>query len=122
MGKIFKKAPGALELFSFKADGVDPKNLFRLGGPAVAHSTNVVVTVGTAVSLLRDLGTLVPVLQALGIKHQSLGVVPEHYDVVAEAVLEALGVASGANYTDPVKNAWIKVLTTVKTVMTEAKA
>merc|ERR1712232_1546959 len=110
-----------IALFSFKDDGVDPLKLFRLGSPATAHVTKVVTTVATAVSLLTDLPTLVPVLQGLGIKHQSLGVVPEHYDVVGEAIIESLAVALGANFTEPVKNAWLKVYTTVKTVMTEAK-
>lgn len=119
--KIFKKAPAAIALFSFKADGVEPTKLFRLGSPATAHVTKVVTTVGTAVSLLRDLETLVPVLQGLGLKHQSLGIVPAHYDVVGEAVIESLAVALGANFTEPVKNAWLKVFTIVKTTMTEAK-
>merc|ERR1712232_1547885 len=116
-----KKAPAAIALFSFKNDGVEPTKLFRLGSPATAHATKVVTTVGTAVSLLTDLPTLVPVLQALGLKHQSLGVAPEHYDIVGEAVIESLAVALGPNFTDPVKNAWLKIYTTVKTVMTEAK-
>ena len=121
--KIFKKAPGALQMFSFKDTGTaeDPVTLFKLGSPAVAHVTKVVTTVGTAVSLLTDLDTLVPVLQALGLKHQTLGVAPEHYDIVGEAVIESLAVALGPNFTDPVKNAWLKIYTTVKTVMTQAK-
>jgi len=119
--KIFKKAPGAIALFSFKDEGVEPTKLFRNGSPAVAHVTKVVTTVGTAVSLLRDLDTLVPVLQGLGLKHQTLGVAPAHYDVVGEAVIESLQVALGGNFTEPVKNAWLKVFGTVKKVMTEAK-
>jgi len=118
--KIFKKAPGAIALFSFKDDGVEPVHLFRLGSPATAHVTKVVTTVGTAVSLLRDLDTLVPVLQALGLKHGGLGVVAEHYDVVGEAVIESLAVALGPQFTEPVKNAWLKIFTTVKTVMVGA--
>eukprot|EP00929_Paragymnodinium_shiwhaense_P053531 TRINITY_DN2679_c0_g1_i6.p1 TRINITY_DN2679_c0_g1~~TRINITY_DN2679_c0_g1_i6.p1 ORF type:complete len:170 (+),score=52.50 TRINITY_DN2679_c0_g1_i6:86-595(+) len=118
--KIFKKAPGALQLFSFKSDGLDPVVLFRLGSPATAHAVKVVSTVGTAVSLLNSLDVLVPVLQALGLKHHTLGVVPAHYDVVGEAIIEALQVALGEKFTEPVKNAWLKVYTTIKTVMTEA--
>merc|ERR1712232_1061582 len=119
--KIFKKAPGAIALFSFRDDGVEPTKLFRVGSPATAHATGVVSTVGTAVSLLNDLKTLVPVLQGLGLKHQGLGVVPEHYDVVGEAVIESLAVALGANFTEPVKNAWLKIYGIIKKTMTEAK-
>eukprot|EP00929_Paragymnodinium_shiwhaense_P036343 TRINITY_DN1948_c0_g1_i3.p1 TRINITY_DN1948_c0_g1~~TRINITY_DN1948_c0_g1_i3.p1 ORF type:complete len:172 (+),score=56.70 TRINITY_DN1948_c0_g1_i3:83-598(+) len=118
--KIFEKAPGALQLFSFKADGLEKTNLFRLGSPAVTHATKVVTTVGTAVSLLRDLGTLVPVLQALGLKHHGLGVIPAHYDVVGEAIIESLQVALGDKFTEPVKNAWLKVFTVMKNTMVDA--
>eukprot|EP00927_Polykrikos_kofoidii_P000374 TRINITY_DN10135_c0_g1_i1.p1 TRINITY_DN10135_c0_g1~~TRINITY_DN10135_c0_g1_i1.p1 ORF type:complete len:293 (-),score=70.72 TRINITY_DN10135_c0_g1_i1:141-1019(-) len=115
--KIFKKAPQALQLFSFKADGLHPVHLFRSGGPAVGHATKVVGTVATAVSLLRDLDTLVPVLQELGLKHHGFGVLRAHYDVVGEALIESLQVGLGANFTEPVKNAWLKVFTIVKTTM-----
>jgi len=120
--KIFKKAPTAIQLFSFKNEGVEPTKLFRLGSPATAHAVKVVTTVATAVSLLTDLDTLVPVLQGLGLKHQSLGVVPAHYDVVGEALIESLAVALGAKFTEPVKNAWLKVYGIIKKVMTEAQA
>jgi len=115
--KIFKIAPQALPLFSFAKDGLDPPYLFRCGGPAVAHATKVVETVATALSLLRDLGTLVPVLEELGIKHYGLGVIPAHYDVVGQAVIESLAVALGANFTEAVKTAWLKVYTIVKATM-----
>eukprot|EP00929_Paragymnodinium_shiwhaense_P116212 TRINITY_DN85553_c0_g1_i1.p1 TRINITY_DN85553_c0_g1~~TRINITY_DN85553_c0_g1_i1.p1 ORF type:complete len:171 (-),score=55.74 TRINITY_DN85553_c0_g1_i1:348-860(-) len=118
--KIFKKAPGALQLFSFKNEGLEPVNLFRLGSPATAHAVKVVTTVGTAVSLLRDLPTLVPVLQALGLKHSSYGLAAAHYDVVGEALIESLQLALGDKFTDPVKNAWLKVYTVVKTTMLDA--
>merc|ERR1712151_519314 len=97
--------------------GDDGENLWKCGGLATAHATRVVQTLDTAVGLLNDLGTLVPVLQELGLKHVGYNVVPEHYDVVGQAVLQSLGTALGPNFTPPVKNAWIKVYTTVKTVM-----
>eukprot|EP00929_Paragymnodinium_shiwhaense_P036348 TRINITY_DN1948_c0_g2_i1.p1 TRINITY_DN1948_c0_g2~~TRINITY_DN1948_c0_g2_i1.p1 ORF type:complete len:171 (+),score=30.96 TRINITY_DN1948_c0_g2_i1:89-601(+) len=118
--KIFKKAPGALQLFSFKADGLEPTHLFRLGSPATTHATKVVCTLGTAISLLRDLGTLVPVLQALGLKHHGLGVMPAHYDVVGAAIIESLEVALKEKFTEPVKLAWLKVYTIVKNTMVDA--
>merc|ERR1712087_839543 len=44
-------------------------------------------------------------------------VIPEHYDVVGQAVIASLGTALGDKFTDAVKNAWIKVYTVVKTTM-----
>merc|ERR1719158_519693 len=60
---IFEIAPQAKGLFSFKNDDVARSPRMRV------HATNVVNTVGTAVSLLGDLPTLVPVLQGLGTRH-----------------------------------------------------
>eukprot|EP00927_Polykrikos_kofoidii_P012497 TRINITY_DN15387_c0_g3_i1.p1 TRINITY_DN15387_c0_g3~~TRINITY_DN15387_c0_g3_i1.p1 ORF type:complete len:171 (-),score=39.11 TRINITY_DN15387_c0_g3_i1:279-791(-) len=117
--KIFKKAPQALQLFSFKAEGLnDPCKLWRAGGPATKHAAGVVSTVATAVGLLTQLDQLVPILRELGAKHVGYGVVPAHYDVVGEALIESLALALGPNFTPAVKNAYLKVYTTVKMTMT----
>jgi hemoglobin-like flavoprotein len=128
--KFFKIQPAALELFSFKGGGEDAATLFKLGSPASKHATMVVKTVAIAISLLRDLGTLVPVLQAVGTKHYELskckcnaeqygfGLIPDHYGDFGAAVIEALTVALGPNFTEPVKNAWVKIYTTIVNVWT----
>eukprot|EP00927_Polykrikos_kofoidii_P051327 TRINITY_DN45119_c0_g1_i1.p1 TRINITY_DN45119_c0_g1~~TRINITY_DN45119_c0_g1_i1.p1 ORF type:complete len:419 (+),score=114.49 TRINITY_DN45119_c0_g1_i1:111-1367(+) len=117
--KIFKKAPQALQLFSFGAEGLsDPYRLWRAGGPAVGHAAKVVTTVATAVGLLNNLDQLVPVLQDLGMRHHGYGIVPAHYDVVGEALIESLQLALGPLFTTSVQNAYLKVYTTVKSVMT----
>merc|ERR1711971_243572 len=67
--------------------------------------------------MLRDLGNLVPVLQALGTRHVGYNVIPAHYDVVGQALVKSLQTALGPHFTDPVKNAYLKVYTVVKTTM-----
>jgi hemoglobin-like flavoprotein len=109
---IFEIAPEAKGLFPW---GNDPNHL--VNGRLEAHAGNVVATVGTAVSLLRDLGTLVPVLQELGKKHVGYKVVPEHYDVVGQALIKSLRTALGSAFTQAVENSWLKVFTIVKTTM-----
>lgn len=47
-------------------------------------------TVGTAVSMLRRLDELVPILKELGTAHKGYGVVPAHYPVVGQALLDTL--------------------------------
>merc|ERR1719207_212175 len=56
--KVLKLNPKCAELFSFGT--MDPALMWKDGSPAVAHSIKVVQTVATAISLLGDLGTLVP--------------------------------------------------------------
>lgn len=111
---IFRIAPEAQALFSFRDFGhVD---LFTKEQP-IKHYVNVASTIGTAVSLLRELDTLVPVLQSLGLRHVSYGVMPVHYDVVGEAVVATLSAGLGKVFTECVANAWTKVYKIVKQTM-----
>jgi len=128
--KVLKLNPNTKQLFSWGA--MDSAAMWKDGSPAIAHAINVVQTTATAISLLTDLGTLVPILQDLGRKHNGSlmlpdspsfagkGVIPKELDVFAPAVLEALSVALGDNFTAPVKNAWIKVYTIADGVMKKA--
>eukprot|EP00440_Ansanella_granifera_P026274 gb/GFBE01028535.1/.p1 GENE.gb/GFBE01028535.1/~~gb/GFBE01028535.1/.p1 ORF type:complete len:175 (+),score=49.02 gb/GFBE01028535.1/:1-525(+) len=111
---IFKIAPGAVDLFPFAK--CDP-NMWGPGSRLEAHVIKVVETTATAVSLLKDLPTLVPVLQGLGLKHVGYNVKPEHYDVVGQALIAALATALGDKFTEPVKNAYLKVWTIIKNTM-----
>ena len=67
-----------------------------------AHALKVMQTVDVAVKGLADLDKLVPVLQGLGKKHVPYGVLPEHYEVVGQALLATLAGGLGAEWTDKV--------------------
>ena len=83
--RIFELAPEALGLFSFKDEGVRSNGVgLRL------HALKVMKTVGVAVSMLRKLDELVPVLQEIGTANKGYGVLPAHYPVVGEALLWTL--------------------------------
>lgn len=110
---IFNIAPGAKALFPFKDDDLATSTKMKV------HGGKVIATVGTAVSLLRDLPTLVPVLHELGLKHVGFSVVPEHYDVVGQALIKCLSTSLGPNMTPAVTNAYLKVYGVVKTTMLE---
>merc|ERR1712100_616468 len=109
---IFSIAPEAKNLFPFKED-------LNTSSRLKTHAGKVVGTIGTAVSLLRDLPTLVPVLHELGLKHVGYSVVPEHYDVVGQALIKTLQTGLGPNMTPAVTNAYLKVYGVVKATMLE---
>jgi len=112
---IFEIAPEAKDLFPFKVE----TNV--LHSPVLkAHGVKVVTTIATAVSLLGDLDTLVPVLQSLGLRHMGYKVLPAHYDVVGEALINTLSTALGINMTPTVTNAYLKVYTIIKDTMVGA--
>ena len=110
---IFTIAPEAINLFvSFK----DEANLYE--SPKLeAHGIKVVTTVGTAVGLLRDLDTLVPVLQQLGTKHVDYGVIPAHYEIVGQALMQTLKMGLGDDYTEETEDAWRAIYGVVATTM-----
>eukprot|EP00439_Symbiodinium_sp_Y106_P056036 s1725_g7.t2 len=113
-GHIFRIAPEAKGLFSFAKD---EETMWLPGSRLEKHGARVVTTVGTAVSLLKDLDTLVPVLQKLGLQHVGYNVLPAHYDVVGQAFIATLGDALQAEFTEAVKNAYLKVWNVVQTTM-----
>jgi len=112
---VFRIAPEALQLFSFR----DVVNLYE--SPQLkAHATKVMSTVGVAVAGLQDIGKLVPVLSMLGKKHLAYGVLPAHYDVVGQALLETLEAGLGEHWTPAAAHAWATVYGTVADVMKSA--
>lgn len=84
---IFSAAPSALSFFSFKNE----PNLYE-SKSFNKHALAVVGTVGVAVGKLNDVPNLVPVLQALGAKHSTMGqegnrIVKAHYDLVGQQLM-----------------------------------
>lgn len=112
--EIFSLAPGALELFSFK----DVEDVYE--SPMLkAHGKAVVGAVDAAVHLLDDVSKLVPILEELGQFHNKKNIVGAHYDVVGQAVVNVIGSAlNGLN--EAQTNAWVKVYSTIKSVMLAA--
>ena len=63
--------------------------------------------VDKAVCGLNDLSTVVPFLTELGKKHVPRGILPAHYPVVGQALLEALEAGLGKEtFTGETKRSW----------------
>ena len=112
--EIFSLAPGALELFSFK----DVEDVYE--SPMLkAHGKAVVGAVDAAVHLLDDVSKLVPILEELGQFHNKKNIVGAHYDVVGQAVVNVIGSALNG-LSEAQTNAWVRVYSTIKSVMLAA--
>jgi hemoglobin-like flavoprotein len=92
--RLFAIAPSARALF--------PEDLAE-------QKRKLMAMIAVAVSGLDDLGALVPAVQALGARHVGYGTRPEHYQLVAEALLFTLRQGLGAGFTPEVEAAWTKV-------------
>jgi hemoglobin-like flavoprotein len=110
----------AAELFYGRLFELDPalKPLFK--GDMRSQGKKLMQMIGTAVAGLKDLGALVPAVQALGTRHVGYGVRPEHFDTVGTALVWTLGKGLGDAFTDEVKAAWVETYTTLATVMKQA--
>lgn len=74
-----------------------------------------------AVNGLTKLDEILPAVQDLGRRHNDYNVTPEHYDYVGAALLHALGVGLGDEFTDELKEAWTETYTTLASVMIDAQ-
>src|SRR5690242_15490850 len=62
---------------------------------------------------LRDLDALSAQLRGLGARHATYGARPEHYPLVAGALIEAIGSVAGEAWTDHHERAWRAVFRTI---------
>lgn len=65
---------------------------------------------------------LVPILEGLGRRHLSYGTKPEHYDLVARALMQMLAEVLNRRFTPEVAAAWQEALTFVATAMQRGAA
>lgn len=75
---------------------------------------------GIAVTTLRNMNKLAPILQNLGRKHVSYGVTAEMYPSVGEALLLALEKGLGDEFTPEAKEAWGWMFGNMSTICIEA--
>jgi hemoglobin-like flavoprotein len=71
---------------------------------------------------LRDLDALSPQLRSLGARHARYGALPEHYPIVAQALIGAMAALAGEAFTDHHERAWRAVLQTIGELMLEGAA
>jgi len=60
---------------------------------------------------------LTPTLQTLGARHKTYGVLPEHYPIVGEVLIETFQNKLGSQWTPDFQNAWIQAFSTIAQVM-----
>jgi hemoglobin-like flavoprotein len=118
--KVVPIAPEAAALFYNNLFTADPslKPLFK--GDMNEQGKKLMQMIGAAVGKLGDLDTLVPILQGLGKRHGTYGVVPAHYGTVGSALLMTLSQGLGSAFTPAVKEAWTEVYGVMAKVMIEA--
>jgi hemoglobin-like flavoprotein len=87
----------------------DPSLRPLFKGDMEQQAAKLTLMINAAVNKLTDLGTLSPILQQLGQRHETYGVQPAHYSIVGAALLKTLGQGLGSDFTDEVEQAWTDV-------------
>lgn len=121
--KVLPIADTAVEIFYDKLFILDPslKELFPKDEQLMGLQRNKLRDMlAGAVNGLSNLEALVPILQGLGRRHVDYKVEKSHYDTVGQALLQALEVGLGNDFTPEVKSAWAEVYGVMANVMTEA--
>ncbi|XP_030642987.1 neuroglobin [Chanos chanos] len=115
--RLFELDPALLNLFSYSANCSITSDC--LSSPEfLEHVTKVMLVIDAAVSHLDDLHSLEDFLLNLGRKHQAVGVSTQSFAVVGESLLYMLQCSLGANYTAPLRQAWLNLYSVVVAAMT----
>jgi len=85
-----------------------------------AQGRKLMDMLGLVVHGLPRVDTLRPTVQALGRRHVSYGVRPEHYETVGAALLWTLEQECGPAWTPEVREAWATAYTALAALMTTA--
>ncbi|HVH82045.1 MAG TPA: globin family protein [Stellaceae bacterium] len=89
-------------------------------GDIAEQSRALMKMIAVAVGGLDKLETIVPAVQALGVRHARYGVTGAHYDTVAVALLWTLGQGLGDAFTPETEAAWVAAYTLLATTMQDA--
>jgi methyl-accepting chemotaxis protein len=118
--KVLPISATAGTLFYSNLFEADPtlRALFR--GDIEQQSAKLMQMINAAVGKLTDLDTLIPILQQLGQRHETYGVVPAHYSTVGAALLKTLEQGLGADFTPAVAQAWTTTYSIMAKVMMES--
>ena len=110
----------AAELFYNRLFELEPSTRDMFPDDVTEQGKKLMAALGTVVSGLTALETIVPTVQQLGISHVGYGVEDWHYDVVGQALIWTLEQGLGDAFTDDVRDAWLAAYTLLASVMIEA--
>ena len=115
--KVMPIAEVAAGLFYARLFELDPSLQKMFKGDMKRQGGMLMSMLASAVRGLSNPNGLIPVLTALGRRHNGYGVVDAHYATVAEALLWTLQQGLGEEFTAESREAWTAAYTMMATVM-----
>ncbi len=120
--KVAPIAPQAADIFYARLFEIAPDVRPLFPDDMSGQKGKLMGMLGTAVTNLHQVETIIPTVQELGRKHVGYGVKDQHYKPVGEALVYTLEQGLGDDFTPEVKEAWIETYMTLQGVMTAAAA
>ncbi len=115
--QVTPAADQVARLFYSRLFELDPGYERLFSGDMKSQGRKLMTMIGTAVSSLTRLETILPALEELAQRHVEYGVEARDYDVVGEALLWTLNEGLGQAFTPEVEEAWTITYTTLAEVM-----
>ena len=116
--KVVPIAGTAADLFYNRLFEIAPETRSMFPADLKEQKGKLMAMLGTAVSNLHQLETILPAVKALGERHKGYGVSAAHYAPVGAALLWTLEKGLGPDFTPEVKAAWTETYTALAGVMT----
>ena len=118
--KVVPIAATAADLFYDRLFEIAPEVRPMFPEDMKEQKVKLMSMLGTAVTNLHKLETILPAVKALGERHKGYGVTAAHYAPVGAALLWTLEKGLGPDFTPEVKAAWTETYTALAGVMTAA--
>jgi len=118
--KVVPIATTAADLFYNRLFEIAPDTRALFPEDLTEQKGKLISMLGTAVTNLHKLETILPAVKDLGARHKDYGVTAAHYAPVGAALLWSLEKGLGADFTPEVKAAWTETYTALAGVMTAA--
>ncbi len=118
--KVVPIAATAADLFYDRLFEIAPETRAMFPKDLTEQKGKLMSMLGTAVTNLHKLDTILPAVKDLGQRHKGYGVTAAHYAPVGAALLWTLEKGLGPDFTPDVKAAWTETYTALAGVMTNA--
>ena len=118
--KVVPIAGTAADLFYGRLFEIAPEVRSMFPEDMKEQKIKLMSMLGTAVTNLHKLDTILPAVKALGERRKGYGVTAAHYAPVGAALLWTLEKGLGTDFTPEVKAAWTETYTALAGVMTSA--
>ena len=118
--KVVPIAATAADLFYNRLFEIAPETRAMFPTDLTEQKGKLMSMLGTAVTNLHKLDSILPAVKDLGQRHKGYGVTAAHYAPVGAALLWTLEKGLGADFTPEVKAAWTETYTALAGVMTNA--